>query len=161
MTDYVTDWFSGLPETPCGKGSKVQETEIIRAWLPEVVEKYDIAKINDIGCGDQNWINLVEWPYSIDYTAFDVKPRNDSVHFLDVVELTPPYADMQMCVYVLNHLSPKQMRRALFNLQASGAPFLLTSYCTYDKIPFELLESIPHKTTQRHSWRYGIWNLQA
>lgn len=158
--DYVTEWESGKPETPCGKGSKLEYTEEIRAWLPQIIEEYDISSINDIGCGDQNWIAEVDWPYDIEYHAFDFKPRHEDVQFIDIVELTPPYADAQMLIYVLNHLTPKQMRRALFNLMQSSAPYLISSYCTYDKIPFKLLDSIAHKKTQRHEWRYGIWDLQ-
>lgn len=161
MSEYVTEWESGKPETPCGKGSRLQETEIIRQWLPEIVERYDIASVNDIGAGDQNWIKKVEWPYEVDYKAFDVRPRNKKVRALDIVELSPPYADLTLCIYVLNHLSPKQMHRALYNLQQSSSPYLLCSYCTYDKIPFTLIESIPHKNTARHEWRYGFWDLQS
>lgn len=159
MSDYVTEWESGRPETECGKGSRVAETVIIRNWLPSIVEKYDIYSIADIGCGDQNWIHMVDWPYEIEYKGYDVKPRNEEVHRLDIVEQTPPSADLMLCIYVLNHLSPKQMRRALFNLQASGAPYLLTSYCTFDKIPLTLLEHIHHKDTGRHTWNYGLWAL--
>lgn len=160
MSEYTTEWASGLPETPCGKGSRLEETSILREWLPDIIERFDIGSLNDLGAGDQNWIAHVNWPYDIEYKAFDVKPRHEDVHFIDLVELVPPYADAQMCIYVLNHLSPKQMRRALFNIQQSSGAYLISSYCTYDRIPFALLESIPHKKTKRHEWRYGIWDLQ-
>jgi hypothetical protein len=158
--DNVTEWESGKPETPCGRGSKFEETEIIRAWLPEIVDAYEIESINDVGCGDQNWIHEIEWPHEIKYSGFDVQPRAADVVPLDITMEVLPKADLVLCVYVLNHLRPKAMQRALGLMQESGSRYLLSSYNTVDKINLEMLGSIAHKETPRHTWRYGLWKLQ-
>ena len=159
--DYTTEWDSGKPETPCGKGSRLEETEIIREYIPEVIEEYNIESIADVGCGDQNWIAHVEWPYEIKYQGYDIKPRHYDIKPLDICNELIPEADLVMTIYVLNHLKPKQMQRALRLLEESDCHYLLTSYCTYDKIPFPCLESIPHKKTTRHEWRYGVFDLRS
>lgn len=158
--DYVTEWESGKPETPCGKGSKLEETEIIRQWLVDVVCEYDIESIADVGCGDQNWIHEVDWPHEIDYTGYDVRPRYNDILPLDVTRELIDEVDLVLCVYVFNHLKPRQMQRAIRLLSESGSKYLLTSYCTFDKIDLPLLESIDHKKTARHEWKYGLFSLQ-
>jgi hypothetical protein len=70
-----------------------------------------------------------------------------------------PKADLVLCIYVLNHLRPKAAQRALRLIQESGSRYLLASYNTLDKVPFKMIGSIDHKTTPRHTWRYGLWDL--
>jgi hypothetical protein len=41
------------------------------------------------------------------------------------VSAVPPQADMLMCLWVLNHLDIDSCRKALANLKASGAKYLL------------------------------------
>jgi len=156
---FPTEWESGKPETPCGIGSKFEETVIIREWLPKIVKEYEIDTINDVGCGDQNWIHEVKWKRDVDITSFDLRPRFTDVLPIDVTMTVLPEADLIMCIYVLNHVRPKPMARALRLIKESGARFLLSSYNTYDKFPFPLLETIPHKKTPRHTWNYGLWYL--
>jgi hypothetical protein len=163
----VTDWQSGLPETPCGKGSRFENTEEIRSWLPVVIEKYGIQTIADIGCGDQNWIHHCDYPHPISYTGFDVKPRFPDVLPLDVSRtVLPEPFDLVLCIYVLNHLKPDMAERALRLLKMSGSKYLLMTYSSADEYALfdcELVESLHHKTTRRNvgevEWRYGLWRL--
>ena len=162
MSDkFVTEWQSGMPETPCGAGSKVDRTKIIRDWLPRMVEKYEIYDINDIGAGDLNWIGLVDWPHEVDYYPTDVRPRHSDVGWLDIVETIPRKADLCMCFYVLNHFRKRQdWYAALDNIQQSGSKYLMMTYILEDDIPFKMLEDTPLADTGRHVWAYGIWDLQ-
>ena len=159
----VTEWGSGLPETPCGKGSRIENTEVIRAWLPEMIDKYDIFSIADIGCGDQNWIHHC-LPDGIDYSGYDLIPRRSDVATFDVTrEVLPFSCELVMCIYVLNHLRPDMAERALRLIGESRPLYLLMSYSCSDSYSLagagELVESIHHKDTGRHRWRYGLWKL--
>jgi hypothetical protein len=158
----VTDWESGLPETPCGRGSMLENTEEIRAWLPDVIERYDVKSIADIGCGDQNWIHHC-LPDGIEYDGYDLKPRRQDVTTFDVSsEVLPWKYDLVLCIYVLNHLKPDMAERAIRMLKESGAKYILMSYSDGDQYAIHgmnYMESKLHKDTGRHVWKYGIWEL--
>lgn len=125
---YVRGWMSGRPETECGRGSKIEATEIQREWIPRMVAKYNIHSIADIGAGDLNWIGLVEWPHPVQYTPFDLVPRQPSVQRFDLINEIPPKTDLILCLWVLNHLPDAHSRQALANLLASGSKYLIYSY---------------------------------
>ena len=159
--EFVTEWPSGEPETPCGKGSMLAETKIIRRILPEYVEAWGIKTINDIGCGDQNWINEIKWPWEVEIKSFDIRPRYSDVTPFDVTREVAPKADLILCIYVLNHLKPRQKERAYRLLKESESEYLLTTFNEYDKVPYPFMrEREDHKETGRHKWAYGLWDLQ-
>ena len=162
-TKPVTEWESGLPETPCGRGSMMKNTEFIRAWLPEIIDKHGIFGIADIGCGDQNWIHRC-LPAGIDYDGYDVKPRRQDVTEFDASrEVLPWKYDLVLCIYVLNHMRPDMAERALRLIKESGSKFLIMSFSCSDQYSLapagKLMESVEHKNTGRHKWRYGLWRL--
>lgn len=118
-------WRGGLPETPCGFGSTLQATEKQRAWIPQIVRKYKIKSIADIGAGDMNWVQHMKLPKTVEYSAFDYFPRRPEVQKFDLLKQIPPAVDMLMCLWVLNHLSKDLCLAAINNLKASGAKYLL------------------------------------
>ena len=131
MSDIITEkakyqkgWTGGLPETPCGHGSKMSSTKVQREWIPGIIEKYGIKTIADIGAGDMNWIKNVDLGGS-DYTPYDLVPRKDGVHQFDLIQEVPPKVDLIMCLWVLNHLPFDHCRQAIANLKASGAKYLM------------------------------------
>jgi hypothetical protein len=155
------EWQSGKPETPCGNGSKFEETEIIREFIQYMIETYSVKTIADIGCGDQNWIHEC-LPDVVDYTGFDIMPRrHDVLPFDCTTQVLPEAFDMVLCVYVLNHVPPSFAERALRLIAESGSGYLMMSYSDSDEyaLPGELIKSVHHKRTPRHSWRYGLWKL--
>ena len=123
VAKYKKGWVGGLPETECGFGSKMSETVLQRKWIPEIVEKYSIKSVADIGAGDLNWIKSIDWP--VEYTAYDLVPRQPEVKPFDLVTEIPPHVDMIMCLWVLNHLPFEHCRRAILNIRASGAKYLM------------------------------------
>lgn len=125
---YIKGWRNGLPETPCGFGSKIDQTVVQRRWIPEMVAKYDIRTIADIGAGDLNWITLVTWPHAVDYTAYDLVPRKVGIKRLDLIQEVPEPVDCLMCLWVLNHLPEDHARQALDNLKASGSKYLIYTW---------------------------------
>ena len=115
-------------ETPCGRGSEIEMTRLVRALLPPLMSDYNLHSLNDAGAGDLNWISEIEWN-GVTYQGFDLVPRHDDVEELDITDEILPRADMILCRHVLNHLSPKLAMDALDNFVASGSRYLLVTNC--------------------------------
>ena len=121
-----TLWRSGLPETVCGLGSTITRTKSQRRWIPSIVEKYGIRSIANVGAGDLNWWDAMDIP-GVRVIHLDVVPRHPDVEQFDITEQVPPVVDMITCFWVLEHLPPKDRTRALKNMAASGATYLMTT----------------------------------
>ena len=124
VAKYKTGWTGGLPETKCGSGSTLKNTRAQREWMPEIIRKYGIGSIADIGAGDLNWITKLDLSH-INYTAYDLVPRHESVVQFDLVESVAPKVDLLMCLWVLNHFPIENSRKAIANLKASGSKYLM------------------------------------
>lgn len=144
MGDVITDprkfeagWRGGLPETPCGSGSRLINTTKQRNWIPVIIAKYGISTVADIGAGDMNWIRLMlernpasRAPGKLDlcgaeYYAFDLVPRRRIVQKMDIVKTVPERYDLVMLLWVLNHLPAALSERAFQNVKASGSRYML------------------------------------
>jgi len=117
-------WRGGLPETPCGYGSTMGATAAQRRWIPGLITVYEIRTIVDVGAGDLNWIRHTDLR-GAQYTPLDLVPRLPEVKAFDLVREVPPQADLLLCLWVLNHLEMEPCRKAIANLKASAARFLL------------------------------------
>lgn len=131
--EFKRGWRSGLPETPCGSGSKLINTEIQREWIPEVVAKYGIESIADIGAGDLNW--AARTAFGCDYTPYDLIPRAQGVIKFDLLRDPLPHADCFMALWVINHLTREQAKHATHRLLHGRADYLITT------------------------WKRGLWNF--
>ena len=157
-----------MPETPCGHGARITETETIRAELPKLVSRHNIRAIADVGCGDQNWMRKIEWLDDVKVHGFDAHPRNDDVVVFDCTQCVLPASfDMIQCIYVLNHLyEPGAIARSIDNFKASGVPWLLATYNEIDPLPGlgKPYSKIFHKTKTtedvKRFWYYGLFKLQ-
>jgi hypothetical protein len=144
---YQKGWSGGLPETVCGSGSKLGNTQIQRDWIPAMVSKWRIQDIGDIGAGDLNWMRRMEWPDGCTYTPYDLIPRHPEVTTLDIVSQVPPRHELLMCIWVLNHFPKENARQAVHNLMASGCRYLLITWDSrlWDFLDLEPLEEIQIK----------------
>ena len=122
---FKIGWTGGLPETKCGYGSTMRATRAQRAWIPDVLEEYNIKSIADIGAGDLNWIKWTKIPGDIEYTPYDLVPRKPDVKFFDITKSIPPKVDLIMCLWVINHLDYTKAQQAIKNIKASGSKYLL------------------------------------
>lgn len=121
---YRQGWNGGLPETPCGYGSKLEATVEQREWLAKVFAKFEITSIADIGAGDLNWIKHMDLT-GINYQAYDLVVRDPSVTRFDLLQEVPPKVDCILLLWVLNHMEFDDCRKALQNIRASGAKYLI------------------------------------
>jgi len=131
MSDIIADrakfergWSGGLPETPCGYGSKMSTTELQREWIPEVITRYGIETICDVGAGDLNWLQHMDLR-GAHYLGLDLVPRHERVNRFDLLEEQPPQSDLILCLWVLNHLPYAASELALSNLLTSGSKYLM------------------------------------
>lgn len=122
---YRKGWRSGLPETECGAGSTLKATKEQRKWIPEIIEKYNILSIADIGAGDLNWISKTSIPHYVNYQAYDLIPRHPEVKEFNLLEEIPPKVDLLMVLWVLNHFPLEESRQAIKNIKKSGAKYLM------------------------------------
>ena len=120
---YHEGWKGGGAETPCGSGSKLENTIEQRVWLPKMVKKYKIKSVADIGAGDLNWMQHMAW--QVKYSAFDLVPRHKTVTEFDLVKEVPPKMDAILCLWVLNHFPYDDCLKALENIKASGSKYLI------------------------------------
>ena len=126
--------------TPCGGSSTVEYTGPIRKFLLDMIKKYKILSMADVGCGDFSWMKLMEFPKQFRYIGYDVneelilanranKLYRGSFKFFDaVVTVMLPANDLIFCKDVLFHYKNRDISRILKNFRASGSKYLMTNY---------------------------------
>jgi hypothetical protein len=125
---YRQGWTGGLPETPCGYGSRLDQTELQREVIARWVAEYQVSTLVDIGAGDLNWIKHMDWPHPVAYIPLDLVPRHPDVRAFDLIHEVPPKADMALCLWVLNHLPDDHSRVALANLRKADIRYLVYTW---------------------------------
>jgi hypothetical protein len=134
----VNRW--GSEETPCGPGSTLKGTEIIRTELSSCLTALGIKTLVDAPCGDCNWIFTLA--YNFDYyigcdivpqliSTLQVEASNERRRFqvADIVKDLLPTADAVLCRDCLVHLPLQMVQHALQNFMLSGFEYaLLTTY---------------------------------
>ena len=128
------EWLSGLPETPCGRGSTLASTESVREALPELVQKYGIRTVVDAGAGDLNWVQRVNW--DVEYYPFDLIPRHPKVQQADITRDVLPVCDLILCRHVLNHLQRFDVQQALKHFRDAGT-YLLATQMDQPLLPYD------------------------
>ena len=106
--------------------------------LGKAVGEHGVRSINDIPCGDFNWMpDVLAGLGGVRYIGFDIvfdalarnKERFPQYEFrvLDITAKVPPAADLIFCKDLLNHLTDADVKRAIANMRRSGSKFLLAS----------------------------------
>ena len=126
-------------DSKSGLGSELGATAHLRSVLPAFLAKHGVRSILDVPCGDFGWLSMVD--LGIHYVGADIVPslvaENERRYggsssgrqflTLDVTKDPLPRADLVLCRDCLVHLSFDNIERALANIRASGAAFLLTT----------------------------------
>lgn len=135
---------SGLPETRCGAGSTILNTQSIRARLPELFLEYGVKSIIDLPCGDFNWMAQTDLS-GIDYTGYDndsqniiiargrdskrgFEPRSKKLVMIDVLCGTIGTADLVICRDFLQHLPFAEAEPFMDKLRSVAPLALITSH---------------------------------
>ena len=134
---YTSNYWRG-DESRSGRGSSSQQTEAIRAALPDLCAALHITSMLDVPCGDFHWMRLVDLS-GVAYTGVDIVPALVAANMerygrpgrafvqLDIVTSVPPRADLVLCRDLLVHLPYCDIMRAMDNIRRSGAIWLLTT----------------------------------
>lgn len=127
-------WRSGGSETPCGAGSTVLATEVVRPAILSVVDRYSVRTINDAGCGDMNWIRLLKPSFEamgVDYQGYDVRDLEDPplpYQKLEIVHEEMRPCDLILCRDVFIHLTDDLILTALEKFRSVGKYLLSTTF---------------------------------
>jgi SAM-dependent methyltransferase len=128
----------GKCESRSGPGSTLANTSVVRAELPELIQRLGVTSILDIPCGDFHWMQYVDLP-GIRYIGADIvgdlialnRERFGSgrkeFRVLDLTVSELPSVDLILCRDCLVHCSYKLIRKALRNLSLSQSRYLLTT----------------------------------
>jgi SAM-dependent methyltransferase len=129
----------GADTSVSGVGSELEATAAIRARLPGLLKERGVRSLLDAPCGDHRWMASLDLDLDR-YVGIDIVPsivealqqryRNDahrSFLISDIAQAPVPHCDLILSRDCLVHLSFKTLRRALRNLKASGATWLLTT----------------------------------
>lgn len=101
--------------TPCGPGSFVDSMLPVIKIFPEILRKFAINFITDLGCGDFNWMSQVDlggtryFGYDIVKSLVDeankkYQRHNISFGHMNILDGYFPWADLIICKDVMNHL---------------------------------------------------------
>jgi hypothetical protein len=131
-------------ESLSGRGSDLDQTQVIETELPKLFLDLQIESLLDIPCGDQNWIKRIDLSF-LKYTGGDIVPNlvklNNEIYGsevktfveIDIVKSVPEYHDLIFCRDLLVHLDTKSILAALANMKKSGATYLLTTTFTNNR----------------------------
>jgi hypothetical protein len=129
----------GADSSRSGLGSQLGTTSGLREALPAFLARHGITSILDVPCGDFAWLSTLD--LRIPYIGGDIVEslvRENESRFggpqsnrrflrLDLTHDPLPRADTVLCRDCLVHLSFANIFRAIENIRASGARYLLTT----------------------------------
>ena len=128
----------GDPESVSGPGSGVTRTAAFRDQIPSLLRDLGATSLLDAGCGDFNWLRLVDLPVER-YLGVDIvselveqnlRRHADVKHAFVLADFTRaelPRMDVILCRDGLVHFAFADVRAALRNFVRSGARWLLTT----------------------------------
>jgi SAM-dependent methyltransferase len=137
--------FWGNKESISGNGSTLEATAELRRVLPMLLDHYDIHRVYDAACGDAGWWHGSSIPHAVQYMGVDIVPdlvernkawygefgsRRQTTDLFMVADITRdpmPPADLILARDVLVHLSNADVKKALVNIKASNAKYLLAT----------------------------------
>jgi len=166
---------SGNRESASGLGSYIENTQEASDFIFDIVKKYKIKSLLDLGCGDWNWFYLLierirkeEGGSGFRYIGWDAHPDlvselnakfsddNTSFHLSDIVTEEYPSVDLILCRDVLFHMKPAVINNVLDKVYQSQANYLITT--TYD-IPQNHSNETININNNIENWYFHAINL--
>jgi len=133
---YRKNKWSGVSRS--GPGSELQQTETIRALLPELFKELQATSLLDIPCGDFFWLKEINLDF-LSYVGADIVEdiiRYNRKHYsswnrtfikLDILTDILPKVELILCRDLLVHFSFNDIFKAVKNIRKSGSKYLLTT----------------------------------
>jgi hypothetical protein len=151
-------------ETVCGPGSTLAFTAPLRAWLPDIIDRYHIHSILDAPCGDWHWIQHTDLRGAT-YLGWDINTPTTDVPWhgspewqFEQVNLLKrrktPTVDLVICRDFLAHIPDEHVVKVLRKFRNSGSRYLLATNFTGTNT------TDPHPTDQ-NGFYYRPVNLCA
>lgn len=119
------EWGTNQDNTgSSGSGSSIATTILYRDYLQKFLTTYNIKSVVDLGCGDWNFSQLIDWN-GIFYLGIDVVDSvieknnslfaSENIQFqnLDALSGSLPSADLLICKDVLQHLPNAEILRLI------------------------------------------------
>jgi hypothetical protein len=166
--DVYTNWrFGGWPESKSGPGSTMEETDIIRQQIKQLVKDKEIKSVVDVPCGDFNWMKDIVYNFE-KYTGCDIVPEmiqdnqkfaNSIISFkeLDLTQdgIEIPEGDLLIVRDVLGHLPLEGGQKAIANILKSKCKYLLTTTWYSLNDPNYTHENRDNTVTVEANWDRG------
>src|SRR3954464_15752086 len=129
----------GAAESVSGLGSEFDATAVLRAELPRLLARLQVASLLDAPCGDAGWIHAAN--PAARYVGVDIVPDlierlraraasgeiTGDYRLADLTCDALPRCDAILCRDCLVHLSFANVARALANFARSGAVWLIAT----------------------------------
>ena len=144
---FKNGWTSSQV-TVCGYGSEINRTNNIRRFLSILFQEYqqnnDVLVLNDIGCGDRYWIDMILLS-CVDYIGYDYFLRKPGVVQLDICTETPRMSELTICRDVFIHLPNDMIVSALQNIKKTTSWLISTSFLQCDNYSRENTTTLYHQ----------------
>lgn len=124
-----------------GRGSDLDQTQILVKEIPKIIEKFNIKNIIDAPCGDLNWLSSIpldlEWYMGVDIVGKLIEQNNlnfgdniRSFNVMNIIEDILPKTDLILTRDALVHFSKEDILKTISNFKKSGSKYLLTTTFT-------------------------------
>lgn len=158
----------GDPESKSGEGSSLSSTEKVRGELQKLLRVFDVHSIVDLGCGDFNWMQHLDFSNK-KYIGFDVvesmisynveKYSSENISFerADLIHNKIGKYDLVILRDVLVHLTMEDIFYVLKNILESESEYLLTTSFTNDRKNIDLKSSAEQwRTLSLHRYPFNF-----
>jgi len=142
---------SGIIESASGPGSSLRTTRSTTRFLKKVFRKFNISSILDLGCGDWNWMQHMDFSnstgaffspgesFTVKYLGWDIHEKlidshnknfgseNISFETRDILTSDYPIVDLIICRDVMFHLDIELGLKLINKVNNSGAKYFLST----------------------------------